>query len=230
MHDEEIDAVVGQNAPSNVKLTSPNIQYDIINAFAIETVNAIIHDLEMILFAILVDESRDISVKEQMIVVLHYVDKKGYVVERFLGIIQVNDTSAYSLKLSIDSLFSKHGLCISRARGQGYDGATKMRGEFNGLKSLNMRENESTYYIHCFAHQLQLTLVAIAKNDVQVGSLFNMVADLVNIVGASCKQRDILRERQAAHVSEALSIGKLTSGRGLNQEATLKRTGDTHWD
>ncbi|XP_031285192.1 uncharacterized protein LOC116143886 [Pistacia vera] len=188
MYDEEIDAVVGQNAPSNVKLTSPDIQHDIINAFAIETVNAIIHDLGNDFFAILVDESRNISVKKQMIVVLRYVDKKGYVVERFLGIIHVNDTSASSLKLSIDSLFSKHGLSISR---------------------------------------LQLTLVAIAKNDAQVGSLFNMEADLVNVVGASCKRRDILRERQAAHVSKALSIGKLTSGRGLNQETTLKRAGDT---
>jgi hypothetical protein len=35
--------------------------------------------------------------------------------------------------------------------------------EFNGLQSLIMRENSSAYYVHCFAHQLQLVLVAIAR-------------------------------------------------------------------
>jgi hypothetical protein len=29
-----------------------------------------------------------------------------------------------------------------------------MRGEFNGLRALVLRENNSGYYIHCFAHQL----------------------------------------------------------------------------
>ncbi|XP_031256559.1 uncharacterized protein LOC116114554 [Pistacia vera] len=173
--------------------------------------------------------SCDISVKEQKIVLLRYVDNKGHVVERFLGIIHVNDSKASSLKLSIDLLFSKHGLSISRVREQGYYRASNMRGEFSGLKSLIMRENESTYYIHCFAHQLQITLVTIAKNDVQVRSIFNMLVDLVKVVGAFCKWRDIFRECQVAHVSEAYANGKLTSGRGLNQEAMLKRAGDTRW-
>lgn len=126
------------------------------------------------LFLISIDESRDISVKEQMIIISRYVDKKGCVLERFIGIVHVPNTSAASLKLSIDLLFAKHKLSISRIRGQGYDGASNMRGEFNGLKSLILRENESAYYIHCFAHQLQLTLVAIAKNDIHAGTLFNI--------------------------------------------------------
>ena len=163
-----------KNAPSNLKITSSDIQHDIINASAVETVNCIIDDLGNNLFSISIDESRDISVKEQMIIISRYVDKKGCVLERFIGIVHVPNTSAASLKLSIDLLFAKHKLSISRIRGQGYDGASNMRGEFNGLKSLILRENESAYYIHCFAHQLQLTLVAIAKNDIHAGTLFNI--------------------------------------------------------
>jgi hypothetical protein len=34
-------------------------------------------------FAILVDESRDIFVKEQLAIVLRYVDKRGHVIELF---------------------------------------------------------------------------------------------------------------------------------------------------
>jgi hypothetical protein len=39
-----------------------------------------------------------------------------------------------------------------------------MQGKFNGLKALILRENKSAFYVHCFAHQLQLTLVIVAKN------------------------------------------------------------------
>ena len=52
---------------------------------------------------------------------------------------------------------------------------------------------------------------------------------LVNVVGASCKRRDMLRERQVAHISEALENGELTSGHGLNQETNVNRAGETHW-
>ena len=34
-----------------------------------------------------------------------------------------------------------------------------MQEEFNGLKTLIMKENECTFYVHRFTHQLQLTLV-----------------------------------------------------------------------
>ncbi|XP_050945517.1 uncharacterized protein LOC127150867 [Cucumis melo] len=51
------------------------------------------------------DESKDISSKEQMSVVLRYVDE-GYVIEQFIGIIYVNNTSALSLKEAIDVCYT----------------------------------------------------------------------------------------------------------------------------
>jgi hypothetical protein len=227
-HNESINEVI-QNCPKNNKLTHPNIQKDIVNAAACETTNAIIKDLDNGFFSVLVDESRDTSIKEQMAVVLRYVDKKGNVTERFLGIVHVTDTTALSLKVAIESLFSKHGLSLSRLRGQGYDGASNMQGEFNGLKALILRENKSAYYVHCFAHQLQLTLVAVAKNHNVIAEFFCLVAKLINIVGGSCKRRDALRDAQFIEIEKALDMGELKSGQGLNQETNLKRAGDTRW-
>ena len=54
------------------------------NAIASETSKTIIKDPDNGFFSILVDESRDISVKEQMSLVLRYVNKKGTIIERFL--------------------------------------------------------------------------------------------------------------------------------------------------
>uniref|UniRef100_A0A7N0UPV0 TTF-type domain-containing protein n=1 Tax=Kalanchoe fedtschenkoi TaxID=63787 RepID=A0A7N0UPV0_KALFE len=216
-HNESIGNVVLHNAPRNLKLIAPNIQKDISNAAA----------QEGDCFAILIDESRDVSINEQMAVAVRYVNKRGEIIERIFGIVHVLDTTALSLKAALDSIFSKYNLTMSRVRGQGYDGASNMRGEFNGLKTLIMKENSSVFYVHCFAHQLQLTLVAVAKNHDEVASLFYLIGILTGVVGASCKRQDMLRDEQAKIIRKAMEEGELVTGRGLNQEINLKKAADT---
>ncbi|XP_057543269.1 uncharacterized protein LOC130821498 [Amaranthus tricolor] len=181
-------------------------------------------------FSILADESSDVSQKEQLALVLRFVNREnGLVVERFLGILHVGDTTALSLKNAIMSLLMEHLLSPSMIRGQGYDGASNMRGEINGLKTLIMNDTPRAYYIHCFAHQLQLTLVAVAKKNVNCTWLFDVLANLLNVVGASCKRRDLIRKHQAQVVAQALEVGEIESGSGWNQERGLSRPGDTRW-
>ncbi|XP_071907119.1 uncharacterized protein [Coffea arabica] len=213
-HNDDIKKVVLENAPKNLKLNAPDIQKDISNALASETTSIIVNDIGHGLFAILCDESRDASTKEQLAVVICYVDSHGYVIECFLGILHVRDTTALSLKKAIDVLFSKHGLTISQIRGQGYDGARNMRGEYNGLKTLIMKENGSAYYIHCFAHQLQLSLVGVAKKHAQVSSMYNTLSTLVHVLEGSSKRQEI--EQHLKKVIDDLMTGELVSGWGLN--------------
>lgn len=113
---EEVKKVVLKNAPANLKLTSPDIQKDIVNAAAIETLNKIISGVGNSLFSILIDESCDIARKEHMAIVLRYVCK-GHVIEWFVGVEHVNDTAALSLKKAIDNFFSRNKLSISKLRG-----------------------------------------------------------------------------------------------------------------
>ncbi|XP_029148764.1 uncharacterized protein [Arachis hypogaea] len=166
-HNTEIDRVF-KNTRGNLKLVAPKIQKDIVRAAASETTKVIIDDLGDDLFAVLVDEARDISVKEKMAVCLQYVNKEGIVMEQFLGLVHVSSTNALSLKVALESLLAKHSLSLARIRGQGYDGASNMQGEFNGLKSLILKENACAFYVHCFAHQLQLALVVAAKKQVEI--------------------------------------------------------------
>ena len=63
---------------------------------------------------------------------------------------------------------SKYGFGIQNLRGQGYDGASNMKGELNGLQALFLRECPYAYYVHCYAHRLQLALVAASKDVVPV--------------------------------------------------------------
>jgi hypothetical protein len=63
------------------------------------------------------------------------------VVERFLGLKHVEDTTSLSLKMALLDVLDEYGLSIDRLRGQGYDGASNMRGEFNGLQKQIRDEN-----------------------------------------------------------------------------------------
>ncbi|XP_050387296.1 uncharacterized protein LOC126803552 [Argentina anserina] len=137
-----VKAVVFDNTPGNLQLKSRDIQKDIINAAAVETLNAIMFDMGNAPFSILVDKAQDSSVKEHMEVVLRYVDNKGELIERFVGIEHVKSTDAWSLKLVIDELFSRNGLSISNLRGQGYDEASNMQGD--GLKLIAMISEDET--------------------------------------------------------------------------------------
>ncbi|XP_020426588.1 uncharacterized protein LOC109950855 [Prunus persica] len=115
-HGEKVCAVVFENAPRNLKYIAPTIQKDLINSCAAETIDAIISDMDDAFFSILVDESHDVSIREQMVVVLRYVNKKGQVIERFVGVQYVSDTTSSKLKEAIEQLISSTNLSMSRLR------------------------------------------------------------------------------------------------------------------
>ena len=109
------------------------------------------------IFAILANESSDVYQNEHLALCLQYVDKKGSIVERFLGVVHVENTTL-TLKTAIEKLLMEHSLSLSMVRGKAYDGASNMKGHANGLRKLIIDDYPSAYYVHCFAHQLQLTL------------------------------------------------------------------------
>ena len=99
-------------------------------------------------------------------------------------------------------------------RGQGYDGASNMQSDINGLKILILKENKLTFYVHCFAYQLQLTLIAIVKNHINITEFFYVVSNLVIVVGGSCKRWDALWDSQFAKIKEELAKSVSRSGQG----------------
>ncbi|CAL8167534.1 unnamed protein product [Prunus armeniaca] len=113
-NDDKVREVVMENAPRNLKLLPPCIQKEIVNSCALETLDAIMDGLKDRFFSILVDEARDVSVKEQMAMVLRYVDDKGHVIERFEGIQHFTDTISSSLKDAIDTFFYCNSLSLSK--------------------------------------------------------------------------------------------------------------------
>jgi hypothetical protein len=104
-----------------------------------------------------------------------------------------------------------------------------MEGATKGLKTLIMRDSSLAYYTHCFAPQLQWSLLFWQTVMMLVCVFFYQVTYLFNIVGTSCKRYDMIRNVRAQKVLEALEMGQLESDLGLNQEMGLARPSDTRW-
>ncbi|KAG2630629.1 hypothetical protein PVAP13_3KG538480 [Panicum virgatum] len=151
-----------EKGSKNCQMLSPDIQKDLTKACAEEVTSVIMDEIRGKKFSVLIDESRDVSIKEQMAVILRFVNDEGKVMERFLGLQHVQSCTAIALKEALVRMLSSHNLSISMLRGQGYDGASNMRGEFNGVQKLIRDENPYAFYVHCFAHQLQLVVVTDA--------------------------------------------------------------------
>ncbi|XP_004293106.1 PREDICTED: uncharacterized protein LOC101296180 [Fragaria vesca subsp. vesca] len=122
---------VFDNAPGNAKYTSPLIQKQIANILGNKVREKIRDEVGSAKFCILVDEAVDASSKEQMAIILRFVDCHGFIRERFFKILSVADTCSQTFYSEISKVFTHNDLQIENMCGQGYDGASNMRGEFN---------------------------------------------------------------------------------------------------
>ena len=157
------------------------------------------------------------------------MNDKGNVVERFISLYHVKDTTSESLKNALYSILDKYTLSISRIRGQGYDGASNMRGEFNGLQRKILDENPYAFYVHCYAHRLQLVVVSVTSSCSSIHDFFEYISLIVSTTSASCKRRDALIEAQHQDILNKLESGEISRGKGLHQSSNLTRPGDTRW-
>jgi hypothetical protein len=61
------------------------------------------------LFAIITDGSRDLFVREQLVITLRYVNNCGHVIERFLDITHDSNTKTPVMNVKIELVFPNMG-------------------------------------------------------------------------------------------------------------------------
>jgi hypothetical protein len=110
-YNKDVDAVVLKNAPQNAKYTSHEVQTELLSIYARKVQHSIREEIGSSKFCNMVDEARDESKKEQMAIVIRFVNKEGLIKERFLDLIHVSDTAALTLKDSICAVLLDNNLC-----------------------------------------------------------------------------------------------------------------------
>lgn len=167
--------------------------------------------------------------EEQMTIVMRFVDKSGHVKEQFIDLVHVKDTTAATLKRDLYVVLFQHDIDISNICCQGYDGTSNMRGEWNELQALFLSDNAYDYYVHCFAHRLQLVLVSTSREVILIHKKKSILGFIVNIMCSSSKYPDELQDVELDEMSKLLELGEFEIGKGKNQMDTLKIIGDIHW-
>ena len=130
-----------------------------------------------------------------------------------MDIVHVKDTTASTLNEEISFVLSHHNLDVQSIKGQWYDGASNMHGEWNGLQVLFINDCPYAYYVHSLAHQLQLVIIVAAREIFDVHTFFHNLIFIVNIVSASCKRNDELWAFQAVIIEHLVDICEIKMGK-----------------
>ncbi|KAI3473384.1 hypothetical protein Pfo_030674 [Paulownia fortunei] len=100
-YSDEVKCIVLENAPQNASYTSSQIQKKILSLYASTIQIFIREEIFDTKYCLIMDESRDESKKEQIVIFLRFVDKESFIQEMFFDIIHVEDTTVSTLKRKI---------------------------------------------------------------------------------------------------------------------------------
>ncbi|XP_008187861.1 52 kDa repressor of the inhibitor of the protein kinase-like [Acyrthosiphon pisum] len=149
--DEQLKLFLESNG--HLKYTSATIQNEIIescNQILLKRIVSRVNSAQC--FSILADETADIANIEQVALCL--------------------------ASLILENLHN-FGIETKYMRGQGYDGAAAMSGEFNGVQAIIRKTHPLALYVHCSAHVLNLAVSNSCK-----------VQEIRNCLGTISKARD----------------------------------------
>lgn len=80
------------------------------------------------------------------------------------------------------------------------------------------REFIYAYYIHCFAHELQLVVVAVVQKHFAVENFFDKLVLLLNVVGLLVWGRIWFEKIFRKNIDQRTKKGEIKTWKRLNQE------------
>lgn len=193
---------------------SPLYQNDFIRVFGDRVKKTIVDEVKMAkFFSILCDETKDLSRKEQLAVLVRYVHD-GVIKERALGVFAMHSLTAEALCNFILAEVNSLGLDWVNCVGQCYDGASVMSGWANGVQARIKNEVPHAVYMHCYAHRLNLVVVHCISDIPEVKEFFDTVQLLYDFISNSNTRHELF----------------ITAQKNLNQQVLeLERTATTRW-
>lgn len=148
-------------------------------------------------FALIADESRDISGHEQFSISLRHVSEEFEINEDFIGFIDVPETSSASLLAAIKDALTRCNLDINNCRGQAYDGAANMSGHLSGVAKRIKYIVPNALSVHCLNHNLQLCVQEVAAASRPIQDALGLCTEIHNIIKMSPKRLNIFEKIQS---------------------------------
>lgn len=166
-------------------------------------------------FGLLMDGSQDISTKEQISVVVRYINDTNGIVEHTISFFNAKDTSGKAIYETLRKVLAGIGLSLSNVIGCSFDGAQNMRSEAIGVNAYIKQNNINCIYIWCLIHRFNLA-VKVATNSERVKCILKIAEDSAKLFRSS-------------HIKMNVWIEVAKSIPNFNSQRRLKLIGTTRW-
>lgn len=206
------------NGPKNARYLHHSIQNEIVHIMSTMILSKISKEIkESVYFAVMADETKDVSKTEQLSIVVRYFFQ-GEIKERFLGFTPLKHLNANSLFLHIKEVLSKCQIDINNCVAQTYDGASVMRGHINGVQAIFKNEVPQAIYTHCANHRLNLVIVDVAKNIEEADLFFTLLQELYVFFSSSVVHSKFIElQKEVLNTKKPVELKRLCLTRWSSQ-------------
>ncbi|KAI4461445.1 52 kda repressor of the inhibitor of the protein kinase-like protein-related [Holotrichia oblita] len=147
------------NCQKNAVYTSPTIQNEIIQLCGEVIKEKIIEDCKRAkAYAVMADETADISGKEQLSIGLRFYDESQKIIrEDFVGYIELKYQDASTIASAIQS-FLENNFSVDNCVGFGFDGCSTTAGKEGGVQAILKKKYAKSLFFHCCSLRLNLVV------------------------------------------------------------------------
>lgn len=136
----------------------------------------------------MIDETTDISNRDQVVVCICWVDNFFEANEEFITLEMTGRIDADSLVSVIKGVLKDHNLSVCKLRGQCYDGAATMAGTKAGVAKKLSDEEPRAVYTHCYGHAINLACGDTIRNSKLMKDALNTTHVIVKLLKRSPKR------------------------------------------
>ena len=141
----------------NAKYTSRRITTEFLQVMGEQVEQEKLNDLlASPVFSILIDETTDIAVINEMAIYARFIDSDAHVRTVFLKIVELANGCAETIEAALMAYLEEQSIPLSRLVGFGSDGASVMIGKHSGVATRLKNKQPILTSIHCMAHRLAL--------------------------------------------------------------------------
>ena len=160
-------------------------------------------------YSIAMDCTTDISHKDQLSIIIRYLDGNIDITEHLLCEERVKDSLAEGLFYKLKDCFAMKYIHFDHVVGQSYNGASVMKGKYNGVKTRVQQVAPWCLFIWTFDHVLNLVIIDACYSSVAAKSLFGMLEKAYAFFSASRR-------------SEVTSLRKITNIKDKSNSSASK--------
>ena len=176
------------------KYTAQDVQNEILKVMSHSVLQQVSSTLRSAKFlAVMIDETTDISNKEQVVIYLRHVHENLMGHEEFVGLHVVESTEASSLYGVVNDILLRLNLSTKKLRAQCYVGASPMAGKCGGLAKMITNDEPRAVYIHCYGHALNLACSDVVKNSQTIKNSLDTAYEIVKLVKKSLRREAIFQ-------------------------------------